>query len=541
MIDTKMNAAGRYDTPETTPYDGCGLCLVGVRRLSRKSDATHSPSKQRDKIIAAVEAVGGHIIAWADDWEVSGSTDPRTRPGFGPWLRGEQGSYDGIAGAAVDRIGRNVRDILETAYSNHEAGRVLITADHVGLWNLDDPNEENELTLKALGAQMEHRNIRTRNRDDIQNWRKDGRKRGTLSYGYIYVRRSVHGGVDYVALDEEEFEKDPGVLAVENARDLATRILSDETGLITPSSEGARLTRAGVLSPMDRRRVQYGREPKGTPWTDVAIVHILTSEASLGYLMHAGKPVIGKDGRPIQIAPPLWSPETRLALLAKLAPKPRSKRAPRGTYMLSELAFCGNCGTRLYLGGNPQKPVHTCKARSKGIVTAEECPVSPTMQVTTMDSMVREYFLSRHGHAQVMRKVFVPGTGYAEQIRELEKNQGRLKEDRNAGVYDSNADTEWYRAEYRRMSDEIRELKKLPEHAPSMQLMPTGKTVADEWNAARDDAARRELLAKFDVRVTLWPSDSRQRITITSLNPYATPGKEHGEEKEDERQVAEAT
>ena len=27
---------------------------------------------------------GGHIIAWADDWEVSGATDPLTRRGFGP-------------------------------------------------------------------------------------------------------------------------------------------------------------------------------------------------------------------------------------------------------------------------------------------------------------------------------------------------------------------------------------------------------------------------------------------------------------------------
>ncbi|MEV0038566.1 recombinase family protein [Streptomyces sp. NPDC050804] len=535
MIDTKMNAAGRYDIPEITPYDGCGLCLVGVRRLSRKSDATHSPGKQRDKIIAAVEAVGGHIIAWADDWEVSGSTDPKTRPGFGPWLRGEKGPYDGIAGSAVDRIGRNVRDILETAYSNHEAGRSLITADHVGIWNLDDPNEENELTIKALGAQMEHRSIRTRNRDDVQNWRRDGRKRGTLSYGYIYVRRSVHGGVDHVALDEEHFDQDPGVLAVENAREFASRILVDETGLITPATEAARLTRARVLSPLDRRRVQYGREPLGTPWSDITVRQILTSEASLGYLMHAGKPVIGKDGSPIQIAPPLWSPETRLALVKKLAPKTRGKRAPKSTYMLTELSFCGNCSHRLYRGGNNSKPVHTCKARSKGIAKAEECPVSPTMPIAEMDSIVKEYFLSRHGHAQIMRKVFVPGTGYAEKIRELEANRKRLKADRNAGLYDSDDDTEWYRTEYKRMGDEIKELKKLPERASGMHLMPTGKTVADEWNSARDDAARRELLATFGVRVTLWPSGSRERITITSLNPYAaTPEREDKEEKEGE-------
>lgn len=58
--------------------------------------------------------MGGHIIGLADDREVSGATDPLTRPELGPWLRGETGPYDGIVGSAVDRIGRNIRDVLNT-------------------------------------------------------------------------------------------------------------------------------------------------------------------------------------------------------------------------------------------------------------------------------------------------------------------------------------------------------------------------------------------------------------------------------------------
>ena len=80
----------------TTEYDGCGRCLVAVRRLSRKSDNTSSPQRQGDQDLAAAADAGGHIIAWADDWEVSGATDPMTRKGLGPWLRGEMGPYDGI-------------------------------------------------------------------------------------------------------------------------------------------------------------------------------------------------------------------------------------------------------------------------------------------------------------------------------------------------------------------------------------------------------------------------------------------------------------
>jgi len=56
----------------TTEYDGCGCCLVATRRLSRKTDATSSPTRQANQNLQAAADVGGHIIAWADDWEVSG-------------------------------------------------------------------------------------------------------------------------------------------------------------------------------------------------------------------------------------------------------------------------------------------------------------------------------------------------------------------------------------------------------------------------------------------------------------------------------------
>src|SRR4051794_5602693 len=114
------------ETPASTPYDGCGRCLIGVRRLSRRNEASQSPEKQLDQVIAVAEANGAHIIAWADDWEVSGAMDPLKRPKLGPWLTGKMGPYDGIAGAAVDRIGRNVRDVLNTAYTIHEKGQILL-------------------------------------------------------------------------------------------------------------------------------------------------------------------------------------------------------------------------------------------------------------------------------------------------------------------------------------------------------------------------------------------------------------------------------
>nr|PPQ55610.1 hypothetical protein C5F59_02075 [Streptomyces sp. QL37] len=113
-------------------YDGCGRCFVGVRRLSQMSASTFSPERQREDVLAAARAAGGHVIAWADDWEVSGATDPMTRPKLGPWSRNERGPYNGIAGAAVDRLGRNLFDCLNTGYMMRDAGLTLLTYGHDG-------------------------------------------------------------------------------------------------------------------------------------------------------------------------------------------------------------------------------------------------------------------------------------------------------------------------------------------------------------------------------------------------------------------------
>ncbi|MFJ3914060.1 recombinase family protein [Streptomyces vinaceus] len=178
------------------PYDGCGKCLVGLRRLSRSSDITSSPGKQRDQVLAAVRAYGGHIIAWADDWEVSGATDPMQRPKLGPWLRGERGPYDGVAGAAVDRLERNVRDCLNTGFMM----------------------SEQRLTL---------------------NNRRDSKSGGKHQYGYRYERAIPTGPVTAQVFDDGSTLADE-YGDRENAHrillDIKARIMNDGTSKITPTA-----------------------------------------------------------------------------------------------------------------------------------------------------------------------------------------------------------------------------------------------------------------------------------------------------------------
>lgn len=496
----------------TTEYDGCGRCMVGVRRLSRKTDATSSPERQGQQILGAVADMGGHVIAWADDWEVSGATDPLDRKGFGPWLRGEMGPYDGIASASVDRVGRNVRDTLNTQELLTGQGRLIVTADHAGVWDFGDPNQENEWMIKAWGSQMELRAIQKRNRDETLRARAAGQPRQMPSYGYQYVRLVPMGKVDHVAIDP---------VAAEVIQEVARRLLSDETGKVTASSEAARLTRAGVPSPSDRRAELYGRPKKGSAWGRKTVASILTSEAALGYLMHDDRPVIGSDGEPVRLADPLWDRATRDALIEKLKPRRDGARTQKGTHRLSGLSFCGTCGRRLYVVGRTNRdgtePAYGCTGRVSGIPSSQHCKPAPTITTATLNAAVEEWFLAEYGSGEVMEKAYDPGTGYGARIAEVEASRRRLREDRTAGLYDEPDDAEWFRTQYARLGEEIKELRALPERPAGMRMMPTGRTVADEWAKAPDDAARREMLNEFEVRVVLHPRGAAQRFVITGM------------------------
>nr|WP_238442054.1 recombinase family protein [Streptomyces pratensis] len=234
--------------------------------------ATSSPERQRENVLTAAASVGAHIIGWADDWEVSGATDPVSRPKLGPWLRDEKGPYDGLVAAAVDRLGRNVVDCLNTGHKMRDEKKMLVTYGHDGPWELDDPADENRFTMEAWGAQMELRAIQRRNRDATIKIRAAGRPKGKPSYGFQYVRKVMGGKVDHVELHPH---------ASEVLRDVARRILADPEN-VTSSSEAARLNRAGEASPADHLATMYGKPSGGRPWAPQSLRNILISEATLG-------------------------------------------------------------------------------------------------------------------------------------------------------------------------------------------------------------------------------------------------------------------
>ena len=92
-----------------------------------------------------------------------------------------------------------------------------------------------------------------------------------------------------------------------------------------------------------------------------------------------------------------------------------------------------------------------CTARVRGIRASADCKPALTISITALDALASEWFLARYGPGEFVRKVYDPGTGHAAQIAELEATRTRLRQDRQAGLYDDAGEAEWYRTEYRRL------------------------------------------------------------------------------------------
>ena len=148
----------------------------------------------------------------------------------------------------------------------------------------------------------------------------------------------------------------------------------------------------------------------------------------------------------------MWDRATHDALVEATAPKRDGHRAPKGMRLLTGAAFCGNCGARLHVTGRGgDRHAYECTARIRGIRASAECKPAPAMAITAADALVSEWFLPPGtgpgrscGRSMIRDRARSPDRG-------VETTRSRLREDRQAGLYDDAEDADWFRTEYRRL------------------------------------------------------------------------------------------
>jgi len=102
--------------------------LIAIR-LSRVTDATTSPERQRQTCLELCQQRGYKVVGYAEDLDVSaGATSPFDRPELGDWLKNRLGEFDVIVFFRADRIVRRLFDLSDLIRWSQQHSVTLVSA-----------------------------------------------------------------------------------------------------------------------------------------------------------------------------------------------------------------------------------------------------------------------------------------------------------------------------------------------------------------------------------------------------------------------------
>ncbi len=259
-----------------------------------------------------------------------------------------------------------------------------------------------------------------------------------------------------------------------------------------------------------------GEDPDGLArgvWSWPAVAAILTGDAVLGRVS-VGKPVpgtrrkdwslvLGDDGLPLQPFPAALDAETSARLRDRVkstkVPSGKPRRVPRKARLLSGLLYCGVCGSKLWVTVRSGRPTYTCSRKAGGT-----CP-GPNMTAEFADRAISDAFLTERGHwpeATLEEAVSRP-----EHADELAGVQAAIDQTL-AQMGQDDADVARLAAQLQVLKGRRTELQASPVTI-ERRWVPTGRTIAEAWEAG-DDHSRRDLLERFGLRrIELMPTASR--------------------------------
>jgi site-specific DNA recombinase len=480
-----------------------GMRVLAVVRLSRETDETTSPERQRRGLEAWATSLGHEIVGWVEDLDVSGDTSPWERPELGLWLGDSPPAhFDIIAGTKIDRLSRNLLHFVQLINWAGKHGK------HVAAYmdSVDTSTETGELVAKVLAifAEFERKAIARRNAESREEARNLGNWHGgNVAYGYRPVKTPNGKGW--------KIQPDPDAKAV--IAEIVSRVLAGET----VTAVAADLTGRGVPSPMDyaeKRDGQTSQDDEETearesrPWHYTVIRRMLTSRTILGQAEHNGEVLRHTDGKhagePIQRAEPLISATDFEAIKAKLSDATRRKTRTSDGGLLSGLSLCGEHEVALHhqhsVRGDKHYRYYRCPERRNSRSRCESAPVN----AVELDGLIEDGFLLLVGDLEVMEKRLVPGEDHTAALERVERNLRELEEDRMAGIYS----TAYGRESYQRMSRELfrkqEELSALPQVPDRWEDVPTGQTFGQLWDELETTMERRRFLAAVGVEVKVY-------------------------------------
>ncbi|MET8470240.1 recombinase family protein [Streptomyces sp. NPDC006422] len=496
--------------------------VLAVIRLSKTSDETTSPERQRRSIQRWADQEGHLIVGWAEDIDVSGGLEPWKRPELGTWLPSTIGKeisalehrialeesradeYDIICALNVDRLSRrvlHVHTLLEWCDRN---GKEIATVEE-GI-NLNTQIGKLLLSLITSFAEGELEAIRARAKSSYNHLVKEGRWRGGRTpYGYREEKQDTGDGWKLVP-------DDYGTDTAGTLREIVRRLIAGESA----NSIAQWLNEDPSRTPtsLDAQLIRSGKPPKGSRWTAANTAKVVRSRCVLGQMevteqkVIDGKntllrrPVRDSDGRPLQRAEPLIT-EEEWTLANERLDKNTSKRSgvsgSKGGSPLLQVAFC-MCGEPAYRGPGRNWPYYRCASRT----THKPCPTgSRGIALHALHDAVEQAFLNEVGDTEIVRKVFRPGVDHTRDIRDVNRALADLQEDREAGLYGSELGKREYRQAHRRLEARRERLMAQPTRPDVWEEVPTGETHRTRWHALSDWHEKGKALRSAGVRAVI--------------------------------------
>ncbi|MCA1007022.1 recombinase family protein [Rhodococcus hoagii] len=505
-----------------------------VVRLSRMTDESTSPERQRAACEQLCAARGWEVVGVAEDLDVSaGKTSPFERPALSQWIGdddanpGRIGEFDVLVFFRVDRLVRRVRHLGKMIAWSEQYGVNLVSATETH-FDLSSSVGRLIAQLVASFAEMELEAISERNtsshRHNIQLGKWTG---GVPPWGLLPVEtpdgwRLVHDA-EAVPVIQEVVER---VLTGEPLRAIAHD-----------------LTERGIPTARDRYNSHQGREPKGYGWHSAGLKRALTSPTLLGYVTRR-EPITdahgrvlrdskdrkqfgpeeivrGGDGSPVQRSEPILTKPVFDRLGVELADRENRKEpTKRSSALLLQVVFCDVCGRPAYRlkGGKGRASRYRCASAQYKATCG-----NLTVPEADLDDFVESQVLGLMGESERLSRVWDAGEDTAAELAEVDETLTDLVGQLGSGPYRSGT------PQRATLDDRIAALAKTRDDLVAVTTrpagwtwQPTGETFA-EWWERQGVQERNVYLRSMGVSVRFDKREALQlKLTLGELNKMAS-------------------
>lgn len=459
--------------------------VLGYIRLSRETEATTSPERQREIILNWANIHEHKIVDWVEDLGVSGSVNPWERPNLKPWLTERSDEYDMIVGARVDRISRRLMHFAQLI--------AWATDNKIAIASATEPIDTSDkfgrmvANMLAMFAEFEREAIQERNHNSYTNaWNNGKWHGGTPPYGYRAIKNPAGKGWVLV--------KDGAAVAI--IEEICRRLLDGDS----LNAVATYLNTEGVVTPLDHVRLQKGQTPKGHSWATPSLKKMLQSKTLLGMAERNGKVLYGDQGLPVMRAEPILTRQKWGEVQDRLEKLSDTKPRTRKTSPLLGIAFCLFCGNSTYrVVSSGGRPYYRCRATVDARLNCN----SRAIQAERLESIVESTLLKAIGGEEVMQEVRIAGESHSEA---LEAAKAAWNDLQNESAGKPAAVKTLYAGKIAAVEERIATLSALPETVARTELRGTGKLYAELWRQG-DAAGRRKLLLDAGVRIEAAPAN----------------------------------